>query len=256
MSDPHESRTEQTPPQGPEPTLPPAGDLADGQTPPEKDASEPHGEAEAPAETQTDDATVRAHQAGEPEAARAGGEAPTAEQPSAVIGAAPFDLALGVQIGTTLGLALFAGLYSLWVDVIRMPAILFLAGITFAVAGGLLSALARDVHLLHLAHKREPTETPSHSVAVLLWDGLSLALGILLGVLPLALVASIMRGLQPMPVFVHLVGAGLLVAVGVVRSPSLRALPATVAYALLPAAAAVFAGHFLGDRLCQNMDWL
>lgn len=183
-------------------------------------------------------------------------DAPGSETVTFAPGMPPFDLALGVQIGTTSGLALFAGLYSLWVDELRMPAVLFLCGITFAIGGGLLSALTRDVHLLHLAERRDSADQASHSVALLLWDGLSLGLGILLGVLPLALVCSIMRGLQAMPVFVHLVGAGLLVAVGIVRSPSLRALPSTIAYALLPAAAAVFAGHYLGDQLCKNMEWL
>jgi putative Mn2+ efflux pump MntP len=161
-------------------------------------------------------------------------------------------LTLGTQIGTLLGLTVFSGMYSLFAHELRIAATLFVVGCTMGLVGWMVTTLSVDA--LHLRrHLSSPSvATPSRFLESL-WDGLGVGLGILLGMLPISLGCSMLYHSPAFPAVIYGWGTIALVAIGIVQAPSRRALPTSIAYALLPGLVAVLAAHALGDFVCERL---
>jgi len=179
---------------------------------------------------------------------------PTAQRREALTDPSPVNLSLGVQVGALLGVSLFAGMYSLCAHELRIAATIFLTGVALSLVGWIVAVLTTDtLHLQRMARGRVEDDVRSAGFWQTLFDGLGLGLGILLGTLPISLACSLFYRDPTFPEIVYVVAGIILIAVGVVRAPSLRSLPSSVAYALLPGLAGVLVGHFAGDFLSKNM---
>jgi high-affinity Fe2+/Pb2+ permease len=162
----------------------------------------------------------------------------------------PVGLSLGAHIGTLLGLTLFAGMYSLLFTALRISVTIFLAGLTLGVAGGIMTALTHDAYrAFQQADRGGNLDSSLSGFLISMWEGLAVGLGILLGVLPISLACSLVRESPMLPWLVYALGCAMLALVGAVRAPSWRALPSSVAYALLPGLFALLLAHGIGDRL-------
>jgi len=71
----------------------------------------------------------------------------------------------------------------------------------------------------------------------------------LLGALPTSLVCSLLREHRHLPVIVYALAGTMLTGTGVIRAPSRREMPSSVAYALLPGLAGILIAHLIADRL-------
>ncbi len=163
------------------------------------------------------------------------------------------NLGLGVQIGVLVGLAIFAGLYSLFSPELRISAMIFLAGVTLGVGGGILTTLVSDAyHLVHQSRSAVQQRGGSYFYDAV-WEGIAVGLGILLGALPISLTCSVFYMHPLLPFAVYVMAAILLMVIGISRAPSLRALPSSIAYALLPGPATVLVAHLIGDFLGRQL---
>ncbi len=179
---------------------------------------------------------------------------PAAERRGVVRSPSPLNLSLGVQVGALLGVSLFAGMYSLCAHELRIAATIFLTGIVLGLVGWIVAVLTTDtLHLQQMVRGRAEDDVRLAGFWQTVFDGLGLGLGILLGTLPISLACSLFYRDATFPGIVYAVAGIILIAVGVVRAPSLRSLPSSVAYALLPGLAGVLVGHFAGDFLSENM---
>ena len=170
------------------------------------------------------------------------------------VGHEGLGLSLGVQIGTLIGLALFSGMYSLMLHELRIAGIIFLTGVTLGVAGGIVVVLVSDTHHLHRWATADADDgPPPFKFLQAVWEGLAVGLGILTGTLPISLGCSLLYESPGFPKLLYALAGAVLIGVGVSRAHSLRSLPSSVAYALLPGLVAVLLGHFIGDLLGPNI---
>ncbi|MBN1343729.1 MAG: hypothetical protein JXQ73_13660 [Phycisphaerae bacterium] len=168
----------------------------------------------------------------------------------------PLGLSLGVQIGALVGLTLFAGMYSLCADELRIAGTIFLTGVTLALAGGAVVGLTCDAFHLEHAPEGADSEIPPSRFWESMWEGTAVGLGILLGALPISLVCSLFSQTPLFPEIIYYTGGVLLAVVGIARARSFHAVPASVAYALIPGLASVVVAHVIGDLLYEQMQSL
>jgi hypothetical protein len=164
----------------------------------------------------------------------------------------PTGLSFGVYVGTLVGLTLFAGMYMLSDHELRISATIFTAGLTLGVVGAMVALLLPGGRPGTGADASDTEEMHSPSSGLVL-DGVAFGLGILLGTLPISLACSLFHSTESFPRVVYVLGGAMLMAVGVVRAPSLRALPSAVGQALLPGAIGVLAAHIIADLLCKRI---
>jgi hypothetical protein len=178
-------------------------------------------------------------------------QGPERQAPVSPHGSDPLGLSLGIQIGVLVGLTLFAGMYSLCANELRIAGTIFLAGVTLALAGGAVVGLTCDAY-----HLQRAGAVPGSGSRFWesMWEGVAVGLGILLGALPISLVCSLFCQTPLFPQIIYYTGAILLVIVGIARARSFRAVPASIAYALLPALGSILVAHAIGDLLYERMQ--
>ncbi len=177
-----------------------------------------------------------------------------APSPPSPISRGPVNLSLGLHIGTLLGLCLFAGTYSLGEHELQIAATVFLCGLTMGLVGGIVATLTAYAHHGHVHHTVADGNASAPGYWDSVWDGLAVGLGILLGALVISLTCSMLYTTSLFPRAVYVLAVVLLIGVGAVRAPSWRALPVSIGYALLPAAAGVPVAHFIGYLLYKRME--